>query len=157
MVSEADAAFVGVLRDFSEVEAEVPIWTFEVESVHIGELGPDVKVAAPRGSGGCGLDLDAGERAAVLLSWVEPGESTLVEADVAMWHTSFCSTGEPEQLAAFAPPRPPDPAVGLSPVPERDDVPDAWLVWAVAFVAVAAVGVTTVVLVGRRRPSPSAD
>ncbi len=150
-IAESDAAFVGVLRDFSSIEAEVPIWTFEVESVHAGELGPEVKVAAPVGGGGCGLPLDVGDRAAVRLEWVEPGEPTLTETDVAMWHSNLCLTGDPEQLASLGAPHPPDPGIGAGPVPEKHDAPPPWIVWGLAGAAVAAIGAATVVLL-RRRP-----
>jgi hypothetical protein len=102
-VLESDGAFVGALLHREEPEApgglfrsdEVVTWTFEVHRVLRGTLGSTVDVESPLSDVSCGLLVDLGERAGLLLSRVG-GE----------WQSSLCQQVDPEimiRMSGFFP------------------------------------------------------
>jgi hypothetical protein len=99
-LAASDAAFVGVFtgRDDPLVHGEIissarPVLNhFEVERVVKGPIGERVDVEAAASGASCGLEVEVGEQAGVLLTWTGTG-----------WRSSLCNQTEAAELMAFAP------------------------------------------------------
>jgi hypothetical protein len=111
-IGMTDASFVGTLREGPPDTTSKGAWTFEVESVHTGELGPEVNVLARAAGPSCGLsELRPGTQYGVMLTWEESGVDDLPRG----WHGNLCSVADPDALAGLGDPHPPDPAIGPGP------------------------------------------
>lgn len=141
-LSGASAAFVGELvgREGGTGGFGPPThrWTFAVEAVLAGELGPTVQVDAMEDDGGnCGLGVAPGERVGLLLHPTDAG-----------WSSSSCATYDADELLAAGDPRAPDPALAAE-EPPADGGP-GWPALA-ATVAAAVAALAAVAAVARRR------
>jgi hypothetical protein len=99
----ADAAFTGSLirREEPRLEngllnlGQVVTWTFRVDQPLKGAIGPRIDVESPLDGAACGLEVEVGEEAGLLL-WKEGGR----------WHSNLCAKVDPELLIRASGPLP---------------------------------------------------
>lgn len=111
--ADVDLAFIGTVTDERVVLLGLgdTIWTFEVEEVLVGEIGPTVRVRAPSDSAACGLWAYEGKKMAVIA--YKQGR---------LWTTDACSTGHPVQALGFGEAHPPDPTITATPKYSNSEV-----------------------------------
>lgn len=142
------AAFVGVPvavmestgpgRDPGDVYVAPLLWTFEVETVIVGDLAEMVEVGSGYGGGDCGVDFSHTGRVAVV-AYGDPGNLTTGSCG-GVWDAD-------DFLAVHGPGVPPIPYVGAASEPV-DTGPPIWVWWGAAGLVLAtAAGV----LISRRR------
>ena len=104
---EADGAFVGTYVDRTEIGEGRVAFTFEVERVAKGDLGPSAIVRTSAYGASCGLEFYGDRRTGLLLR----------RADDGVWESDLCSMVEPTELEAFG---------GDGPDPEVAAVSAGW-------------------------------
>lgn len=139
----AAAAFVGTLRDVEEptpgpdgaVDLSPTPFRFEVKTVVAGELPEQVEVISSLSEASCGLGVEVGETAGVIL-----------HREDGAWTSGLCSTAEPAELIAAGDPRPPihTPTATASPTgatAPAEPGPSRWPLIALGLAILGAVGV----------------
>lgn len=122
---ETNAAFVGRLVLRQPAPDPVPFrgtaYRFEVESVVSGDLPTRIDVISASDGGACGIELEIGEPAGVVL-----------QREDGVWLSNLCRTTDADELLAAGDPHPPSgPPTDLLPV-----VPPTWL-WIVGALGIS--------------------
>jgi hypothetical protein len=141
-VEAADGAFVGTLvrREEPQPQGEllssdqVVTWTFQVDRLLKGSIGSTVDVESPWSDVSCGLLVEVGEQAGLLLSRTR-----------GQWQSGLCSQIDPDTLlrvaVGFSPPEIPDPTPKVLANDESGPRWEgAWLIALVLTVALTAAG-----------------
>jgi hypothetical protein len=142
-VEMADGAFVGSLIRREEPipvggvldSAQVVTWTFHVDQVIKGAIGPRVKVESAWSGVSCGLEVRVGERVGLLLSRV--GEQ---------WQSGLCAQVDPLDLrwleGTFPGPQAADPTKKVAGNEPSQDPTGSWLGALVAAIVTLLAGVS---------------